>query len=299
MLIIKKSRIKNLAKLNEYNFNTIEIGVPVLNDEAVKVGLKQVGDIIIPSADFGICCRRNAYGDKVKDKSQPKKMRYVATNWIYPYGNKNKSPKAVDINRQCYISKDIPSTDIEFTLYENNKKQKFVIAYLTQEIRDKYLLNAINLFLEIYGECRIFDQEIELSNQKRRYRCQWELLPPGEKPSIHLANSLNEKNKNSDTFDVERLRILDGYDSEKIVEGINGFNGYYAYIFNNCCVLESANFGNATYIIPKENWEILSQKTKKELTDSKILINKIIHTANWESTLRPILIDLGCQEQSV
>lgn len=44
------------------------------------------------------------------------------------------------------------------------------------------------------------------------------------------------------------------------------------------CVLESALYGNATYIIPKENWEVLSQKMKKELLDEKIVIEKVIHS---------------------
>ena len=75
------------------------------------------------------------------------------------------------------------------------------------------------------------------------------------------------------------------YNSEKIVEGINGFKGYYAFIFSKCCVLESAIYGNATYIIPKENWEILSQKTKKELFDENKVIGKIDHTAKWKQNV--------------
>ena len=81
------------------------------------------------------------------------------------------------------------------------------------------------------------------------------------------------------------LQSTEKYNSEKIVEGINGFKGYYAFIFSKCCVLESAIYGNATYIIPKENWEILSQKTKKELFDENKVIGKIDHTAKWKQTV--------------
>lgn len=55
------------------------------------------------------------------------------------------------------------------------------------------------------------------------------------------------------------------------------------------CVLESALYGNATYIIPKENWEVLSQKMKKELLDEKIVIEKVIHSKNWKSNIRSII----------
>lgn len=109
-----------------------------------------------------------------------------------------------------------------------------------------------------------------------------------KKPSVHLKNLLKNQDRNTDTFNVARLELLDKYKAEEIAEGMNGFNGYYAYVFKNNCVLESAQYGNATYIIPKENWEILSQKTKQELVDNKVVVEKIIHTENWENTIRRI-----------
>ena len=86
------------------------------------------------------------------------------------------------------------------------------------------------------------------------------------------------------TYD-KYMEYMEKYNSEKIAEGINGFKGYYAFIFLRCCVLESAIYGNATYIIPKENWEILSQKTKKELFDENKVIGKIDHSAKWEQNI--------------
>ena len=88
---------------------------------------------------------------------------------------------------------------------------------------------------------------------------------------------------------------MEQYKSEEIVQGINGFFGYFVYVFKDCCVLESAIYGNATYIIPKENWEELSKKTKKELFDNKLLIAKIIHTANWEHEIRNLMKNLEKQ----
>lgn len=51
------------------------------------------------------------------------------------------------------------------------------------------------------------------------------------------------------------------------------------------CVFESAFYGNATYIIQKNNWEEMSQKTKKELNDEKRIIGKIDHTKNWKKNI--------------
>lgn len=285
-ICIKKSRILNLQLPKGYFQDKIQIGIPVIGNEASRIGLTNVGDTVLPSDKYGATCRRNAYGYSYADKSQPKKERYVSTNWVQPFGNEYASSVAADIYRPCYLRVVVPPTEIELVLCEDENKNKFVIANLTSKIRNDYLKETVNIFLEIYGLCYIFSDKIEICQTLKRHRCNWEILPPGEKPSLHLTNLLKNQDKNTDTFDVARLEVLDKYKSEQIVEGLNGFNGYYAYVFKKYCVLESAIYGNATYIIPKQNWEILSQKTKQELTDERVVVEKIIHTEKWKNTIR-------------
>ena len=179
----------------------------------------------------------------------------------------------------------MPPYGIELQLFKSKDGQLYVIVVLTDEIRANYLKEAINILLEIYGVCYIFDGEIQLDYSSKRQRCNWEMLPPGEMPSRHIKKQLGERGEKTDTYDIFRLEYMEKYNSEKIVEGINGFKGYYAFIFSKCCVLESAIYGNATYIIPKENWEILSQKTKKELFYENKVIGKIDHTAKWKQNV--------------
>ena len=45
-------------------------------------------------------------------------------------------------------------------------------------------------------------------------------------------------------------------------------------------------YGNATYFIPKADWGILSQKTKKELFSEDKVLKKIIHNEKWKSSIR-------------
>ena len=162
--------------------------------------------------------------------------------------------------------------------------QLFVVAVIKDITQDNQLLDAINMFIEVFGKCSIFEESLTINAKKKRLN--WEILPPGEKPSIHIIRLMREKGEEIDSFNVERLKTLERYNASIIGEGINGFLGYYAYVFNQICVLESAFYGNATYIIPKDNWEALSQKTKKELFDEKQIIKKIIHNENWESSIR-------------
>lgn len=209
----------------------------------------------------------------------------MSTNWVHPFGNTNASEVAVDIYRPCWPQVEVPPYGIELQLFKSKDGQLYVIVVLTDEIRANYLKEAVNILLEIYGVCYIFDGEIQLDYSSKRQRCNWKMLPPGEMPSRHIKKQLGERGEKIDTYDIFRLEYMEKYNSEKIVEGINGFKGYYAFIFSKCCVLESAIYGNATYIIPKENWEILSQKTKKELFDENKVIGKIDHTAKWKQNV--------------
>ena len=291
----EQTRIRQLTLPTSFDINKIQIGIPIETDQATLVGLRNVGESVLPSPDFGCVSKRNACGDEYADKSQPKRRRYVNTIWVQPFGNAYASPSPVDVYKKCYPKVMVPPIGIELVLYENYEKKRFVLADLTQKIRENHLVDVVNLFLEIYGCCYVFDEEIEVIPIKKRHRCNWELLPPGEKPSMHLTRQLKKQGLAHDTFDVNRLYLLDRYDVEFVAEGINGFGGYYAYIFKKYCVLESAVYGNATYIIPKENWEILSQRTKQELLDEGLVVAKIIHTADWKYEIRRVIRKLEGQ----
>ena len=104
-------------------------------------------------------------------------------------------------------------------------------------------------------------------------------------PSKHLKMKLYNEGERTDTYSIYRLECIEKYGPKEVVEGINGFKGYYAYIYDEYCVLESALYGNATYIIPVENWEELSQKTKKELLDEGKVVDKIVHTSKWKQKI--------------
>lgn len=221
--------------------------------------------------------------------------RYVTTIWTQPYGNDYASPVASDIYRKCYPVVEVAPTEIELELFQDQNNIRYIIANLTDEIRENYMVQAVNLFLEIFGECYVYSDEFSMATPNNRRRCNWQMLPPGQKPSVHLSNMLRDAGENADSYDVERLRVLDRYDAEQVVEGINGFEGYYAYVFENHCVLESAIYGNATYIIPKDNWEELSQKTKQELLDEDVVIAKLIHNERWKYAIRSKMSELEDQ----
>ena len=262
-------RVAKIPNLPTYEMEKIQLGIPVVDNEAELVGLRETGDIVLPSGTFGPQSRKNVHGYSYAGKTNPKERRYVSTNWVYPFGNVNASMVAVDIYRECYPRIEVEAYGIELQLYEDENRQQFVIINMTDEIRKKYMKEAINLMLEIYGKCYVYDSVIRIEKSIKTKRCNWEILPPGEMPSRHVEKQLKLLNKKTDTYDVARLNYLEMYNVTMVVEGVNGFKGYYAYLYEKYCVLESAFYGNATYIIPKNNREELSQKTKRELFDEK------------------------------
>ena len=179
---IKKHRINKLHIPETYDINKIQLGIPVTANEAAIVGLKEVGHIVLPSGKFGPQSKRNAYGYSYTDKSKPKERRYVSTNWIYPHGNTNASEIAVDIHKPCYPKIEVEAYGIELQLYEGDDNQQYVIVNMTDEIRIDHMKEAINLMLEIYGECYVYDGVLVSIKQSkgrdvtgkcfRRERCQ-------------------------------------------------------------------------------------------------------------------------------
>lgn len=268
-----------------------------MDDEAEKVGLVKVGDIVLPSGMFGSQSRKNAYGYTYADKTKEKERRYITTNWVYPYGNTDASKVAADIYRKCYPKIEVEPYGIELQLFEDVNNQQFVIINMTDEIRKQYMKEAINLLLEIYGICYVYNGVIRFEKTIKRRRCNWVILPPGEMPSKHAEKQLKALNQSTDTYDIERLNYVETYNALEMVEGINGFRGYYAYLYENYCVLESAFYGNATYIIPKDNWEELSQRTKRELIDEKKLVGKTDHTDKWKKNIARIFKNLGISKK--
>lgn len=160
---IKGKRIRRVCIPKEYDIDKIQIGIPVICDEAKKVGLIKNGDVVLPSGIFGAQCRRNAYGYSYADKSKPKERRYVSTNWVHPFGNTNASEVAVDIYRPCWPQVEVPPYGMELQLFKSKDGQLYVIVVLTDEIRANYLKEAVNILLEIYGVCYIFDGEITIN----------------------------------------------------------------------------------------------------------------------------------------
>lgn len=277
-----KKRKINLSE--DFDISKLSIGIPVDNIK-VDLPLKNIGDTFLPSPDYGVSNRKNVYGYSYPDKTKEKEYRVVNTISFYPYGNTNADKVYVDVERLCYPRIVVEPTAIELILFENEGKQ-YVIADLPKERTERIIITAINVFIEIFGECIMFSDEIKISDNLKRIRCNWEILPPGKWPREYTEHSNGKNNKNAKEFYYFRLTFIEDLKPKYAIKGSNGFAGYTAYMFKKICILESPEYGNATYFVEANRWEELSQKTKYELHQFNNLLAKVIHSSSWADSIR-------------
>lgn len=292
-MIISKKRIISLKFLEEFDLKDFKIGLQITNDELKRLGIKEFeeGLAIEPSPLFGINCNRNANGDSYPDKTKPKELRVVNTiEWTWKDWAGKEYSDFFDITREVYQRIYTPASNIELLLIKNKNNEQFIIADFSMEKDKIFLKQTINMILEIFGFCEIFTKDLDLINTKNKIkRCNWELLPKGIRiriASLAQKGSTGGKRKNFNQF---RLDELNSYNPLDVFEGTGGFTGYHAYIFPNTCFLENAIYGNATYVVPKDNWEELSQMSKRDLLSTNKVIDKIDHKSEWTLKIKNLM----------
>lgn len=286
-MIISKKRILSVDFLDKYKDDNIKIGIHITNKEYEKLGIKEFveGTIIQPSPEIGINCYRNANGYSYPDKTKPKEFRVVNTiYWTWKDWGGNEHGDFFDVSREVYQKIEVPANNVELVLTKNKSGQSFILANVDSNTERDILKQTINMFLEIFGFCEIFNKDLDLIDIHNNIkRCNWELLPPGVK-TIALTNINKEKaaqkSKRPD-YNQSRLDVLDSYKPSEVFVGTGGFTGYYAFLFKNTCFLENGFYGNATYVVPKDKWKELSQLSKQEVLSTTDVIDKVNHTSEW------------------
>ena len=279
MNFTKKKRKNNLpAELRNKDLivSTPFKGVPS------KLNLRHIGDELLPDPGLGKWCNRNACGYSVTDYTSPKIYRYVSTNYIHPWGKLELPRVPVDIHKYCYRKKEIEPNFIKISLVSNDDGEMYYASLLKADSKDYDIITAVNMFIEIFGECDV-GTELNVLPPSRIKHLNWEILPPDKKPS-DLIRQMSEGRKQKEStiqYSEARTKFLEKKPYKCIGRGINGSYGYFGYVYLNICVFECALYGNATYIVNSSNWEELSKMTKRELIESNNVVEKLIHTEDW------------------
>lgn len=302
MRVIKK-RINNISKyLTGFEANE---NIVIVVDDIERFGNKLVslgfdsslplGEKILPSV-VGSVSEYNANGLYEKLRDLPKETFYVSQTRDVKDWHGNYHSVSMDIPYKRYQTQFVEAPSQELSILKDRDNNKIIasdkIAYT--EDNKPLIKHTINLFLEVFGECNIVDEEFFSRQRTPIKRVTWNILPQGKMPWEQLREPLIELLEKTDVESKEdslnRFEFINSFSPDFVATGNGGFNDYVVFGFTNSdlYVLENSFAGNATYIF-RNDWETLSQLTKAEILQENLQEHRLIHRKNWKRSIREIL----------
>lgn len=302
---ISQSKIKNVDKFliefkEDENLYVILDDIKNFKDRLIQIGFSvslQLGEKVLPSTLCGHVSDFNANGRYEKLKDLPKETYYKTQSMtIKAYGKHD----AYITKQQPYQKYQVGLVEVapssELAILEDTNNEKIISSDIltVNENNKKIIKHTINLFLELFGDCQIVDDEF-LSRQKTKIKkVKWNILPQGIMPWSSLKNSLVdlldkiEVENKEDT--LRRFEYLNSFSPDFVATGNGGFNDYVVFGFTdkNLYILENSFAGNATYIFSSD-WETLSQLSKAEILAENLQEHRLIHRKHWKHSIKDIL----------
>lgn len=264
------------------------------------------GDTILPPA-VGPTSRFNAEGKFIIHRDQPKESRYVRTmmwrwkEWRGP--DTVEKEEARDVWKDCYPRTFVAPPALEISFVESTDSEFAVVAaQLRNDIAHlETITHAINLMLELFGECEIVQEDLSQYTAPAINRVNWQMLPPGRQPwaalRAHLEQTLAKKSDDDKRIIIDRQAFVNSLQPDEIFVGLGGFDGYVAYVFNKygLVVLESVSWGNAIYVLG-EDWQTVARMSKAEVLQDERHVARIIHAKSWKAALARLLFSSQAAE---
>lgn len=305
--IIRQKRIRTLGRhLGAVPpGSAVTLGVRVtdgLRPRLAAIGLGTTptpGDTVLPAV-LGPVTRFNAEGREIVRRDLPMEevTREALWTWHEWHGDDRvERQRIVDIPYSRYPRDFVPPPGVELRCRADASGQLYVVvdggAYVPDN--EEALLHAVNLVLELFGECELLRPDITPFVAAKVRHLNWRVLPPGRLPRETVRQAvapiLERARPGNRPVLQARLDVVESYGPDFLAIGQAGFAGYLVFGFEGLglYVLESAYYGNATYVLGHD-WERLSQLTKAELLDGSLHQERIIHRATtWSARIRELL----------
>lgn len=249
-------------------------------------------------------CRRNANGFYIvhRDQEMETAYRQVVWHWTQFVGRDSTEEKSklVDVPYRRYPRTFVPPYSVEMEIKVREDGKLFVVAGSFNK-DDAYTVsatNTANMLRETIGAFEVLDKDLSSWVSTPIRRLNWQLLPPGKNPFESAVPALEMMVARAPAGNQGVLRArLSAVGSKKpdfVAIGMGGFDGYtvFGFVKHKFCVLESPQVNNATYVLPMESWEAVSQMSKAEILNANAHKARIIHTRSWFDALDSIL-DIG------
>lgn len=306
---IRKKRIRSLGS----NLTFVEPGeaiTPSFNvTDATRAKLAVLGlDDLIPGTTVlpkavGPVSRFNAEGKALVLRHLSKETMYRQVEWhrVEFHGKERIDVYEIrDVPYERYPREFVPPPSIELSVAANADGQLYIVGneQIYSPENEANLRHEINLVLELFGECEILKSDLTAFVPSTAKRLNWEILPKGKLPweriSAAVKPAVERARKGNRPAIWARIKTLNDHQPDFHAVGRAGFNGYivFGFVKLGIYVLESKNYGNATYVF-KSDWETLSQMTKAEVLNQDLHHARLVHRSNWPWQLRRLLRDNG------
>ena len=244
-MIIQKKRIRNvvsyLASVPEDS--QFRPAVRLTGDHEKK--LKRLGFTLPVSAGHtilpkpcGAVSRYNADGGWLVHRDEPKEERYITTvRWRWKQwaagGSVEECEDFRDVYRKCFPRTEIPAPGLELTYMERDGQPYLVGPVLHNTPKNHVgIRHAINLLLELAGECELLQADLSDFASIKVKRLNWQLLPPGSHPwprlESHLRDGLKRSSDGTQTVILDRQKTIMSFGPDEQYVGSAGFSDYIA-----------------------------------------------------------------------
>jgi len=305
---VARKRIRSIERYLSF----VEEGTPIIvglnnpeeyPDTLRKIGFDEfeAGNTVLPSAVFGNISKFNAEGGEIVHKDRPKETVWHMVEWEREeWRGRYDTESVTDVISRRY--KRYPRTPIlppsvELSLQYKTSGELVLTSPSNNytETQKEMIKHKINLFLEIFGECYVFSENLNEIIDAQVKRLNWNLLPKGPMPwdtlNSHIQRELQKLPDEKRSVAEYRLKTINEYGPQLVAVGKAGFYGYIILGFDkkNIHLCESLWYGNATYVFG-EDYEELSKLPKAEILREGRHIERIIHSIyHWKRRLRQLL----------
>jgi len=245
-----------------------------------------LGDSFLPSV-VGKITHFNAHGSEIIDRSGGKETldRMVNRSWNDWHGQSHSGVSSVSYQRWPRRMISPPEEHLRVIQISGE-------LYVASELRtfsgqhDSKNLYTLNLFLECFGQCEVFDSKLNSLSAPKLKKKNWDLLPQGSYPwakaRMHIQKVTQTLSKGEQAVIDYRMKQISSRQPDILAMGRGGFHGYFVFGFSlkNIFVLESIHLDNATYLFGSD-WEAFSELTKREILEDKKERARIIHNKSW------------------
>lgn len=250
-------------------------------------GIPEVGDSILPAAN-GPATTFNAHGREIvrRDLPMETRSRMINTSWRDWHGQTHHGIQTRDY--EAYPRDLIPPPEEFLTAMRKNGQIVAASRVIQRDEPEPAIVHLLNVYLECFPSFEIVQPDLTEPTQVRKLN--WKILPQGQYPFERARQALDDYLKGLSEDDrataTERIRAITRHGPDFVAVGLGGFSDYVVFGFTATrrYVLESPNTGNATYIF-RDQWEHISQLSKREILQDNLQEARLIHNARWHRSV--------------